>query len=83
MTACNRPVKTPLHPSKSHVVVVKARGIVKTIRSGQQGALTAGPPRKNESAAMTRERASFKRRHAANIARGPTSPAWWADGCKW
>ena len=25
----------------------------------------------------------FKKRHAKNIAKGPMSPAWWADKVKW
>jgi len=81
--AYNRPRRTPHHPTKSHVVVAKVGGVVKTLRFGQQGASTAGPPRKGESARMTRKRRSFKARHRKNIARGPLSPAWWADKYKW
>ena len=33
----NKPKRTPSHPTKSHVVVAKEGGKVKTIRFGQQG----------------------------------------------
>lgn len=79
----NLPKRTPAHATKSHVVVAVAAGAVKTIRFGQQGAKTAGPPKKGESAAMTKKRAAFKARHAKNIARGPMSAAYWADRVKW
>ena len=81
--AYNVPVRTPSHPTKSHVVVAKVGSRVKTIRFGQQGAETAGRPKRGESERMKRKRASFKSRHAKNIARGPLYPAWWADRVKW
>ena len=40
-------------------------------------------PRKGESAADKAKRASFKQRHAKNIAKGKTSAAFWADKVKW
>ena len=79
----NQPRATPDHPTKSHVVVAKVGGVVKTIRFGQQGATTAGPPRRGESERTRCRRAAFKARHAANIAKGPLSAAWWADRVKW
>jgi hypothetical protein len=83
VTGYNRPRRTPRHPRKSHIVVAKVGSRVKTIRFGQQGAKTAGRPRKGESERMKRKRRSFKARHAKNIARGKLSPAWWADKVKW
>ena len=50
--------------------------------SVQQGAQTKRP-RKGESAADKAKRASFKARHAKNIAKGKTSAAYWADKVKW
>ena len=44
----SKPKRTPGHPTKSHIVVVKDGGKVKTIRFGQQGAETAGDPKKGE-----------------------------------
>ena len=75
----NKPKRTPDHPKKSHIVVAKSGGQVKTIRFGEQGASTAGKPKAGESDRITKKRASFKARHASNIARGPMSAAYWAD----
>ena len=79
----NKPKRTPGHPKKSHIVVAKVGSKVKTIRFGQQGAKTAGKPKKGESEAMKKKRASFKARHAKNIAKGRMSAAYWADKVKW
>ena len=79
----NKPRRTPGHPKKSHIVVAKVGSKVKTIRFGQQGAKTAGKPKAGESQAMKRKRASFKARHAKNIAKGRMSAAYWADKVKW
>lgn len=79
----NKPKRTPNHPTKSHVVVAKQGDQIKTIRFGEQGAKTAGKPKKGESAAMKKKRASFKARHAKNIAKGKMSAAYWADKTKW
>lgn len=79
----NKPKRTPGHPTKSHIVVAKVGDKVKTIRFGEQGAETAGKPKKGESARMKRKRASFKARHRRNIAKGKMSAAYWADRVKW
>jgi len=79
----NKPKRTPNHPTKSHIVVAKSGDQIKTIRFGQQGAKTAGKPKKGESEAMRKKRASFKARHRKNIARGPMSAAYWANKVKW
>ncbi|MAT63218.1 MAG: hypothetical protein CL881_05415 [Dehalococcoidia bacterium] len=79
----NKPKRTPKHPTKSHVVVAKQGDQIKTIRFGEQGAKTAGKPKKGESAAMKKKRASFKARHGKNIAKGKMSAAYWADKTKW
>ena len=79
----NKPKRTPSHPTKSHVVVAKEGDKVKTIRFGEQGASTAGDPKKGESEKMKKKRASFKARHGKNIARGKMSAAYWADKVKW
>ena len=79
----NKPKRTPNHPTKSHIVVAKSGGQIKTIRFGQQGAKTAGKPKKGESEAMRKKRAAFKARHRKNIARGPMSAAYWANKVKW
>ena len=71
----NKPKATPKHPTKSHVVVAKVGDQIKTIRFGQQG--VKGSP---EGSARNK---SFKARHAANIAKGKLSAAYWADRVKW
>ena len=48
----NKPKRTPGHPTKSHIVVAKSQGKIKTIRFGQQGKKvgtvsgTAGAPKR-------------------------------------
>jgi len=79
----NKPKRTPNHPKKSHVVVAKSGGKIKTIRFGQQGAKTAGKPKAGESKRMKMKRKSFKARHAKNIKKGPMSAAYWANKVKW
>jgi hypothetical protein len=70
----NKPKRTPSHPTKSHIVVAKSGGKIKTIRFGQQGVKT------NQTAG---QRKAFKSRHAKNIAKGKMSAAYWADKAKW
>ncbi len=66
----NKPKRTPNHPKKSHIVVAKEGDKIKTIRFGEQGASTAGKPKKGESEKMKKKRASFKARHRRNISKG-------------
>ena len=81
--ACNKPKRTLSHPKKSHVVKACSGGQEKVIRFGEQGASTAGSPKAGESDKMKKKRASFKARHAKNIAKGKMSAAYWADKVKW
>ena len=81
--ACNKPRRTPDHPEKSHIVKACYDGQERVIRFGEQGAATAGQPKAGESERMKVKRASFKARHARNIAKGPSSAAYWADKVKW
>ena len=76
----NKPKRTPNHKTKSHVVVAKSGGQVKTIRFGQQGVSTAG---KKTDAKSNARRKSFKARHGKNIAKGKMSAAYWANKVKW
>jgi len=77
----NKPKRTPSHPKKSHVVVARSGGKVKTIRFGQQGVSGAG--KSPSSSSEKARRKSFKARHAKNIAKGPMSAAYWANKVKW
>ena len=71
----NRPVRTPNHPEKSHMVLAKSGDQEKLIRFGQQG--VEGSP---DGSARNK---AFKARHAENIAKGKMSAAFWADRVKW
>ena len=77
----NKPKRTSSHPTKSHVVLAKEGDKVKLIRFGQQGVSGAGANPKTP-AEKARQK-SFKARHAANIAKGKMSAAWWSDREKW
>lgn len=79
----NKPKRTPSHPKKSHVVMAKEGDKTKLIRFGEQGASTAGKPKKGESSRMKKKRASFKARHRRNILKGKMSAAYWANKVKW
>ncbi len=83
LAGVNKPKRTPKHPKKSHVVLAQDGHQMKLIRFGEQGASTAGAPKKGESDRMKKKRASFKARHAANIKKGRMSAAYWADKVKW
>lgn len=78
----NKPKRTPSHPKKSHVVVAKEGDKIKTIRFGQQGVM-GSPSSKSESESNKKRRASFKARHAKNIAKGKMSAAFWSNKVKW
>lgn len=78
----NSPKRTPNHPTKSHVVLVKDGKAEKIIRFGQQG-VSGSPKKVGESEAYKNRRESFKARHAKNIAKGKLSAAYWASRTKW
>lgn len=71
----NKPKRTPGHATKSHVVVAKEGGKIKTIRFGQQGV-------SGDKGDTARSR-SFKARHGKNISKGKMSAAYWANKTKW
>lgn len=79
----NKPKRTPNHPTKSHIVVAKEGNKIKTIRFGQKGADTVTKATKKLTPKLKAKRASFKARHAKNIAKGKMSAAFWADKVKW
>jgi hypothetical protein len=77
----NKPKRTP-NAKKSHAVLAKEGSKIKLIRFGQQG-VSGSPKKAGESAAYRKRRESFKARHAANIAKGKMSAAYWANKVKW
>ena len=83
LSGVNKPNRTPKHPKKSHMVLAQEGHKLKLIRFGEQGASTAGKPKKGESEKMKKKRASFKARHGKNIAKGKMSAAYWANKVKW
>jgi hypothetical protein len=70
----NAPRMTPSHPTKKAVVVTLIDGRPVTIRFGDQ---------KMGHNYSPEARKAFKARHAKNIARGKSSPAYWADRFLW
>jgi hypothetical protein len=81
LAGVNKPKGTPSHPKKSHIVLAKEGSKTKLIRFGEQGADTV--TESNPTGARAKKRASFKARHAKNIAKGKMSAAWWANKYKW
>jgi hypothetical protein len=79
---CNKPQRTPSHPKSSHVVKACTDGKEKLVRFGQQG-VSGSPKKDGESESYRKRRKSFKSRHAKNIAKGPSSAAYWANKVKW
>ena len=81
LSGVNKPKGTSSHPKKSHIVLAKVGDKVRLIRFGERGADTV--TESNPSPARAKKRASFKARHAKNIAKGKMSAAWWSNPVKW
>ena len=81
LSGVNKAKRTPDNPKKSHVVLAKDGDRVKLIRFGEQGADTV--TESNPTGARKKKRASFKARHASNIAKGKMSAAYCANKVKW
>jgi hypothetical protein len=80
--ACNKPQKTPGHPTKSHVVKACKNGEEKIIRFGQQGVTGAGKNPKTEKDKARRK--SYYARHNAQDSRpGIMSARYWSHRVKW
>ena len=78
----NKPKRAPASSKKKMRVLAKEGDKIKLIRFGQQG-VSGSPRREGESKSAKARRASFKARHAKNIAKGKMSAAFWADKTKW
>jgi len=80
--ACNKPQRTPSHPTKSHVVKACEGGQEKIIRFGQQGVQGAG---RNPKTA--KDKARKKSYYARHNAQDPTpdkmSARYWSHKVKW
>jgi len=80
--ACDKPRRTPKHPTKSHVVKACKDGKEKIIRFGQQGVKGAG---KNPKTAKDKaRRKSYYARHNAQDAKPDKfSARYWSHKVKW
>jgi hypothetical protein len=78
----NRPVRTPNHPDKSHMVLAKSGDRERLIRFGQQG-VQGSPAKEGESESDRSRREAWYARHKENIEKGPMSAAYWAAKVKW
>ena len=79
--ACNKP-QADTQGGHSHVVKACYDGQENMIRFGQAG-VKGSPKKEGESESYKKRREAFKARHAANIAKGPSSAAWWSSKVKW
>jgi len=80
--ACNKPRKTPGHPTKSHVVKACEGGEEKIIRFGQQGVEGAG---KNPTTAKdkARKKSYYARHNAQDPNPDKMSARYWSHKVKW
>lgn len=74
LSGLNKPKRTPKHPTKKAIVAVRDDGNIKIIRFGDQ---------KMGHNYSPEARKSFKARHGKNIAKGPTSAAYWSNKVFW
>jgi len=78
----NRPVRTPNHPEKSHMVLAKVGDREKLIRFGQQGVEGAGSdPKSGEDQA--RRRSYYARHNAQDPNPDKMSARYWSHKVKW
>ena len=80
--ACNKPRKTPSHPTKSHVVKACEGGKEKIIRFGQQGVEGAGKNPKTEKD-KARKRSYYARHNAQDPNPDKMSARYWSHKVKW
>ena len=80
--ACNKPKRTPSHPTKSHVVKACEKGKEKIIRFGQQGVKGAGKNPKTEKD-KARKRSYYARHNAQDPNPSKMSARYWSHKVKW
>ena len=79
----NVPKRTPRHPTSSHAVLARYKGVIKLIRFSAQGAKTY-PPRDGESAKDKAMRAAWYARHGDSLKNAtPLDKIYWAAKVKW
>ena len=80
--ACNKPKKTPGHPTKSHVVKACKGGEEKIIRFGQQGVTGAGKNPTSEKD-KARRKSYYARHNAQDSKPDIMSARYWSHRVKW
>lgn len=80
--ACNKPKRTPSHPTKSHVVKACEKGKEKIVRFGQQGVKGAGKNPKTEKD-KARKRSYYARHNAQDPNPSKMSARYWSHKVKW
>lgn len=78
----NKPVRTPGHPTKSHVVLAKEGDKEKIIRFGQQGVEGAGKNPKTEKD-KARKKSYYARHNAQDPSPDKFSARYWSHKTKW
>lgn len=79
---CNKPRKTPGHPTKSHVVKACEGGKEKIVRFGQQGVEGAGKNPKTASE-KARRKSYYARHNAQDSNPDKLSARYWSHRVKW
>lgn len=82
LAAYNTPKRTPSHPTKSHVVLVKVGDRTQLVRFGQQGVVGAGDNPKTAKD-KARKKSFLARHNAQNPNPDKFSPLFWAKKTKW
>ena len=80
--ACNKPKRTPSHPTKSHVVKACEKGKEKIVRFGQQGVKGDGKNPKTEKD-KARKRSYYARHNAQDPNPSKMSARYWSHKVKW
>ena len=78
----NKPVRTPDHPTKSHMVLAKEGGKEKLIRFGQQGVEGAGKNPTSEKD-KARKKSYYARHNAQDSNPSKMSARYWSHKVKW
>ena len=78
----NKPIRTPGHRTKSHVVVAKVGDQIKTIRFGQQGVKGAGKSPKTPKD-KARKKSYYARHNAQDATPSKLSARYWSHKVKW
>lgn len=79
---CNKPIKTPTHPVKSHVVKACIGAKAKIVRFGQQGVQGAGKHPKT-ARQKQRRKAYYARHNAQDPSPDKFSARYWSHKVKW